>query len=471
MSTKISAVEVSKHNSEGDAWIAVNGVVWDVTGFAAKHPGGVEVIQEHFGKDGTEVYNSIHGPGLISKFLGPEKRIGELEQNSSLILPGRPEKQKSSSTLLDLNSIITLSQFEAVAEQLMIDRTWGYVAGATEDSISHRANQEWYQRIFFRPRILKKVKSVDMSVTVLGQRYDLPFFIAPTSSVKLSHPDGELAHARASVAFGVPMIVPTMGSYSFQEIVSALPPGYPFFLQLYMYSDRSDARKFLQSAHKLKPRGILFTVDLPVLSKREVIKRQQPGSKDKNEREVAPPPTNTSLDENIGWEDIAWIRECCPGVPIFLKGIQCAADARRAYEHGCAGIYLSNHGGRALDTAVPAILTLLEIHASCPEVLDKMEVFIDGGIRRGRDILKAICLGASAVLLGRPFLYALSYGEEGAKKAFRILSDELRMAMQLVGITSLDQAHPGLLNTADIDRFVYAGDAHPWARKVERSKL
>ncbi|RFU25171.1 hypothetical protein B7463_g11165, partial [Scytalidium lignicola] len=295
----ISATEVSRHCSEGDAWIAVNGVVWDVTGFASKHPGGVEVIQDHFGRDGTEAYNAIHGPGLIARFLGPEKRIGELENTSS---HSKTQNQESRPLPLNLDSIVSLSQFEAVAEQLMVDRTWGYVAGATEDSISHKANYDWYQRIFFRPKISRKVKTVDTGVKILGQMYDLPFFIAPTSSVKLSHPDGELALARASVVFGVPPVIPTLGSYSAQEIVEVLPPGYPFFLQLYMYSYRAETKRFLQGVHKLKPRGILFTVDLPVLSKREVIKRQRPGSE--KGREIALPPVITSIDANIGWEDL-----------------------------------------------------------------------------------------------------------------------------------------------------------------------
>lgn len=182
------------------------------------------------------------------------------------------------------------------------------------------------------------------------------------------------------------------------------------------------------------------------------------------------PPGTNPIDSNIDWEYIAWIKKHS-GAPVFLKGIQCAADARKAYEYGCAGIYLSNHGGRALDTAVPSILVLMEIQATSPEILEKMEVFIDGGVRRGSDILKAICLGASGVLIGRPFLYSLQYGEEGAKKAFSILREELEIAMQLVGITTLEQAHPGLLNTADIDAYVYRSDEHPWARKIVRSRL
>lgn len=430
---KIPAAEISKHCYPENAWIVVNGVVWDVSGFASKHPGGSDVIEKHIGGDGSEAYNSIHGPGLIANYLGLEKRIGE----GSIDKVEQSPEPKSESQRPEIDSIIGLSQFEEVARENMKDATWNYVAGATEDWVSHKANLDWYQRIFLRPRVLNCVQSVDMAVKVLGQKYDLPFFNAPTSSVKLSHPDGELAIARASAAFGVPPVIPTMGSYSFQEIVDVLPPGHPFFFQLYMYTDRAETEALLAKVCKRKPQGILFTVDLPVLSKREIPSRKTLATDVYSGRKIALPPTNTALKENIGWEDVAWLRDHT-GVPIFLKGIQCAADARRAYEYGCAGIYLSNHGGRAMDTAVPAILTLLEIHASCPEILNKMEVFIDGGIRRGSDILKAICLGASAVGIGRPFLYSLQYGEEGAKKAFqsKTISNRSSTILALITLTS-----------------------------------
>ncbi|KAK0111370.1 hypothetical protein ONS95_001732 [Cadophora gregata] len=474
--TTISAAEVNHHRSDDNAWIVLNGVVWDVSGFAAKHPGGAKVIQEHYGLDGSEAYNEIHGPGVVSSFLGPAKRVGEVTEGTipkPIPKPlsedqfDQPKPQRP-----DLNSIVNITQFEAVAEANLPTRAWGYIFGATEDGVTHNANLDWYKRIMFRPRILRAVGTVNTSTRIMGQKYDLPFFIAPTSSLKLSHPDGELATTRASVANGVAPIVQTLGSYSFPEIMEAMPDGHPFFFQLYFYTDRVETARLLKEVSKHKPQAILFTVDLPVISKREAPVRQSHTSNSGSppQAELAPPPGTNPMDSNIDWDYIAWIQKHS-GAPVFLKGIQCAADARKSYEYGCAGIYISNHGGRALDTAVPSILVLLEIQATSPEILEKMEVFIDGGVRRGSDILKAICLGASGVLIGRPFLYSLQYGEPGARKAFNILREELEIAMQLVGITSLDQAHPGLLNTADIDTYVYRGDDHPWARKIVRSRL
>ncbi|KAH7317591.1 L-lactate dehydrogenase [Rhexocercosporidium sp. MPI-PUGE-AT-0058] len=476
--TKISAAEVDKHKTDDNAWIVLNGVVWDISGFASKHPGGAEIIQEHYGLDGSEEYNNIHGPRVVSNFLGPAKRIGEVEEGT---VPKPTPKPLSTQTLEqdkpprpDINSIVNITQFEAIAEANLPSRAWGYIFGATEDGVTNKANVDWYKRIMFRPRILRAVATVDTSTRIMGQKYNLPFFIAPTSSLKLSHPDGELATTRAAVAYGVAPIVQTLGSYSFDEIMEAMPAGHPFYFQLYFYNDRVETERLLKEVGKHKPQAILFTVDLPVISKRESPARQSQKSSGNGtappQAELAPPPASNPMDANIDWEYIAWIKERS-GAPVFLKGIQCAADARKAYEYGCAGIYLSNHGGRALDTAVPSILVLMELQATCPEMLEKMEVFIDGGVRRGSDILKAICLGASGVLIGRPFLYSLQYGEEGARKAFSILREELEIAMQLVGITSLDQAHPGLLNTAEIDAYVYRGDDHPWAKKIVRSKL
>lgn len=423
---KVSAAEISSHCHEDDAWIVINGVVWDVTGFAAKHPGGPKFIAEHVGRDGSSIYNDIHGPGLIASYLGPDKQIGVLDDLSKNSLVKQAKKEPVIPKP-DLKSIVDVSQFEKVAETALKPRAWSYVSGATEDHVSHEANREFYRRIFFRPQVLNGAGNIDTSTVFMGKKCSVPFFIAPTSSVKLSHPDGELALARASVAHGVPPILPTMSSYALSEIVDVMPPSYPFFFQLYMNLDRSEAAKTLRQARDLGAQAIFVTVDLPVMSKRQNRDRRQPpviqDTTEKKE-EQAPAagawshtPTNIAIDPDLKWKDIAWIREIT-GLPVILKGIQSAADAKRAFKYGCSGIYLSNHGGRALDTAPPAILVLLEIHATCPEIFGKMDIIIDGGIRRGSDILKAICLGANVVCIGRPFLYALSYGEAGVNHAF-----------------------------------------------------
>lgn len=161
------------------------------------------------------------------------------------------------------------------------------------------------------------------------------------------------------------------------------------------------------------------------------------------------------IDPSLVWQDINWIRSIVgPEMPLMVKGIQTAMDARLAVQHGLKGIVVGNHGGRSLDTSPPSVLILLELRRECPEVFDKLEVYVNGGIRRGTDVLKCICLGAKAVGLGRPPLYALNYGQEGVEHMFDILKDELETTMRLVGITDLSQASPELINTLDLDRLV-----------------
>jgi L-lactate dehydrogenase (cytochrome) len=176
------------------------------------------------------------------------------------------------------------------------------------------------------------------------------------------------------------------------------------------------------------------------------------------------------IDSSLNWRDIAWLRRHTK-LPIVLKGVQTAQDAMLAAQYGCEGIVLSNHGGRNLDTSPASLLVLLELHKTCPTVFGKVEILIDGGIRRGTDILKALCLGATAVGLGRPYLYALNYGQDGVRHMTDILADELRVSMQMVGITRLEDAHPGLVNTAEIDYLVPAREGHPYARPVRRGGM
>jgi hypothetical protein len=210
------------------------------------------------------------------------------------------------------------------------------------------------------------------------------------------------------------------------EILDAAPIDYPFFFQLYINKDRSMTEELLRVVNsRPQIKAIFVTVDLPVVSKREAderIKLDALTSSGLGGRSASSDNKGSGLARSVGsfidpafsWDDLAWLRRHTK-LPIVLKGIQSAADARIAMQMGCQGVLISNHGGRALDGAPATILVLLELHRECPEVFDYMEVFIDGGFRRGSDILKALCLGASGVGMGRPFMYAISYGTEGVK--------------------------------------------------------
>lgn len=176
------------------------------------------------------------------------------------------------------------------------------------------------------------------------------------------------------------------------------------------------------------------------------------------------------IDSTLNWDDLPWLKRVA-GIPIVLKGVQTAADARKAMEYEVDAILLSNHGGRSLDTTQPAMVSLLELHRTSPEVFDRLEVYVDGGFTRGTDILKAIALGAVAVGIGRPWLYALSYGQEGVQHMIEIYKDELKTSMQLIGITDVDQASPDMVNTAMLEPLIRSSESHPWIRWKPRASL
>lgn len=483
---KVSVEEISKHNSEKDLWVVINGQVWDMTSFAPSHPGGIEIILEYAGQDSSKAYNEVHGPSLVSKSLPPDALKGKLDESTiteewKKTQVADKEHTSKPEGKPDLASILNTYDFESAAQNSLSAKTWAFQSGAANDNLTHHANLNFFQRIFFRPRVMVGVANPDTSSVVCGQKFSIPIFSSPAALAKLVHPDGELALFRGAHSRGTTIIGCNNASYSFPEIRAAVEDAtYPLFYQLYVNKDRKATEKLMKEVGKLNPTGLMVTVDLPVVGKREADERVQLDAGYKAGKHLAVQSvqgdkkgsglarsTGSFIDPALSWSDIAWLKSLTDA-PLFLKGIQSAADARKALEYGCAGIYISNHGGRAADTAQPSILTLLEIQANCPEVLEQMEVFIDGGVRRGSDILKAICLGASAVCLGRPFLYAVGYGEDGVGHLIDILKDELETAMQQVGITSLSQAHPGLLNTTEIDKYVYRGDTHPYARKIVR---
>lgn len=483
---KVSVEEISKHNSKEDLWAVINGDVWDMTQFAPTHPGGVEIILEYAGQDSSKAYNEVHGPSLAAKSLPSSALKGKLDESTiteewKLKQVADKEHNSKPEEKPDLSLILNSHDFESAAQKALSAKTWAFQSGAANDNVTLAANYNFYQGIYFRPRVMVGVPNPDTSASIFGHKFSLPVFSSPAALAKLAHPDGELAMYRAAHSRGTTIIGCNNASFSFPEMRAAVDDSrYPLFYQLYVNKDRKATEKLVREVNQLKPAALMITADLPVVGKREADERIQLDAGYQAGKHLAVQSvqgdkkgsglarsTGSFIDPALNWSDIAWLKTLT-NAPILVKGIQSAADARKALEYGCAGIYISNHGGRAADTAQPSILTLLEIQANCPEVLEQMEVFIDGGVRRGSDILKAICLGASAVCLGRPFLYAVGYGEDGVGHLIDILKDELETAMQQIGIRTLDEAHPGLLNTTELDKYVYRGDTHPYARKIVR---
>lgn len=404
-----------------------------------------------------------------------------------------------------LDTILNADDFEEVASRTLDKKTWAFYSSAATDCHTRSRNREYFSRIWMRPRILRNVKNVDTSTTMLGHKIGAPLFVSPAALAKLVHPSGELGIAAGCVKNRIPQCISTNASYSVEEIVPTAPEGHPFFFQLYVNKDRKQSEELLKKVRGLGVTAIFLTVDAPVPGKREEDERVQAdesmrapmsGAKALNDKKGGGLGRimGSYIDSSLSWDDLPWLRRSWGG-KIVLKGIQGAEDARKAAESGVDGIILSNHGGRSLDTSPPAIMTLLECQRCCPDIFDKIEVYVDGGIRRGTDVLKCLCLGATAVGMGRSPLYAVNYGKEGVEhlidsKFFGylipylfcltspiVMKDEIEITMKLLGITDLSQVHPGLVNTLDVDHLVPTRLEHPYAtrrpkiRSLEKARL
>lgn len=291
---------------------------------------------------------------------------------------------------------------------------------------------------------------------MLGTKVDIPVYITATALGKLGHPEGEVILTRAAHTHNVIQMIPTLASCSFDEIVDARRGDQVQWLQLYVNKDRKITKKIVQHAEQRGCKGLFITVDAPQLGRREKDMRSKftdPGSSVQDGQETdtsqgAARAISSFIDPALCWEDIAWFRSITK-MPIILKGVQCVEDVLKAVEFGVQGVVLSNHGGRQLDFARSAVEVLAETMPVLRERgLDRsIEVYIDGGVRRATDIIKALCLGAKGVGIGRPFIYAMSaYGQPGVERALQLLKDEMEMNMRLIGCTSIDQLHPGLLD-------------------------
>lgn len=291
----------------------------------------------------------------------------------------------------------------------------------------------------------------------------MPFFICPTGLSKYAHPDAELNLAAAAGKEEVHQIIPTSPSMSLEQIAAARSStSQTQYMQIYVNRDRNKALTLIRRAEKAGMKGLFITVDSPVLGKRERddrLKALSLGSTATNAG-VAKIASSTLLNPRLKWEDLAWIRSVTK-LPLVLKGIQTVEDAVMAYHHGVDAIYLSNHGGRSQDTSQAPILTLLEIRKYAPELIDnlKLQILIDGNIRRGTDIIKCLALGATAVGIGRPCLYSMTagYGEEGVRHMINILRRELMSNMALLGATNLNELIPTLINTQRAETEIHGG--------------
>jgi len=347
--------------------------------------------------------------------------------------PSPDDDPTSSSSKPPLSTLINTHDFELAAQQTLTPKTWAFYSSAATDLHTKHRNASAYADIGLRPRVLINVKDVNISTSMLNQPLSLPLFCAPAAMAAMVHPEGEKELARGCKKAGIAQCVSTSASFSITDIVnSANPPTssereLPLFFQLYVDKVRTKSEALLALVQSLGIKAIFLTVDAPVAGKREADERVRAdesagvvpmsGAVAKNDSKGGSLGRIMAgyIDSTVSWADIPWLR-AHTSLPIVLKGIQTSMDAQKAAALGIDGILLSNHGGRSLDTSPSPILLLLELQKNCPEVFDKLEVFVDGGVSRGTDIFKALCLGARSVGIGRGMLYALNYGEEGVEK-------------------------------------------------------
>ncbi|OWP05011.1 hypothetical protein B2J93_581 [Marssonina coronariae] len=481
----ISVKEVSHHNTPEDLWIIVNDNIYDLTEFAPNHPGGAAIIHHYAGRDASDAYNKIHPPSLIQISLPSSKHVGVLDLLPRPVEYIKPPPRPSPSKA-PLSTLLSTHDFVAAARTSLTPKTWAFYSSAATDLHTFSRNASAYSAIGLRPRILVDVRAVDTRTQMLGQRMRVPLFCAPAAMAGMVHPDGEKGIARACRRVGIPQCVSTNASFPLAEIFQSVSgPGHPedyykewdglpIFFQLYVDKQRAKSEELLKIAGKLGVKSIFVTVDAPVPGKREADERvaadeslstPMSGARAKNDFKggALGRIMGSYIDASLSWSDIPWLR-AHTSLPVVLKGVQTYMDVLHAADLGIEAVVLSNHGGRSLDTAPAPVLLLLELQRNCPAVFDRLEVFVDGGVMRGTDIFKALCLGARCCGVGRGILYGLNYGSEGVEKYIEILKDELETTMRMMGVTDLSQVHPGLLNTGAVDHLIPSGEEHPYAK-------
>ena len=335
----------------------------------------------------------------------------------------------------ELDELLSIDDFEAAAAKRIVSGAWARVQGGAADEITLRWNREAWQHIRLNPRVLVDVSVLDTRVKLLGQELAFPILLAPTGAQGLIRPEGDLEVAAGAAAAQATLVISSSASLRVEEVARHCHG--PVWFQLYVQRDRGFTKDLVQRAEDAGCRALCVTVDSPTHGVRD---REQRAKRDLPSRDLPNFSGKDYLDPTLTWKDIDWLQSFAK-TPVLLKGILNVKDAERGVKAGVAGIMVSNHGGRNLDTVAATADAL-------PRIVERVDgrapIIVDGGIRRGTDILKALALGAAAVQIGRPYLYGLGVaGAEGVARVVRILRNELEFAMMLSGcptIASIDSS-------------------------------
>ena len=363
-----------------------------------------------------------------------EAVLSTLALTASSVLPGRAngEMPASADPSDAAPALLNLDDYEQAARARIPAQAWEYIEGGAGDEITVRWNRDAYRAIRLLPRQLVDVHAIDTRVTLLGTPLAHPILLAPTACHKLSNPEGEIATARGALQSGAGMVLSTYTTVPVEQVATVKPP--LFWFQLYV-QDKPYTQELIKRAAAARCGAICVTIDTP-----------NSGARNRQDRSGFTFPTNLphisgkTVEHPLKWSDLAWIR-AASSLPVFLKGIMHPDDVEPSIDAGAAGLMVSNHGGRNLDTAAATIEALPKI---VERAKGRLPVIVDGGIRRGTDVLKALAYGASAVMIGRPYVHGLAVdGANGVASVVNILRKELELAMALVGkpaIGSIDRS-------------------------------
>lgn len=438
----ISWSEIQKHAKDGDNWVVLYNKVYNLSKFADEHPGGKDIVLQYGGCDATKIFDSIHSKDMLNT-LPPDCVLGQIDPSE---VPCKlvPAQDEVSSKIVEgkppISAILNTFDLEAVAKTQMSKEGWDYYSSGADDEVTLRENHVAFQRIWLRPRVMINVKSIDISASILGYPCSFPLYISATAMGKLAHSEGEVVMTRAAHSENIIQMIPTLASCSLDELVNAAAPGQVQFFQLYVNSNRAMTEAIVKKAEVRGCKALFITVDAPQLGRREKDMRNkvthvsnvQSNSEIKKDKGIAQA-LSAFIDPSLSWDDLKWFRSITK-LPLILKGVQCAEDAVLAAQYGCEGVVLSNHGGRQLDFSRSGIEVLAEVKKALSLTNYKLDIFVDGGIRRGTDIFKALALGAKAVGVGRPALYGMAaYGQQGVERMIQILKEELTVCMRLMG--------------------------------------